>query len=157
MNLFSARFAFTFIAAISLWGAALLASSDDRTRLSPQTALDRYVARPDTNYTWRLVKTIPGDGYTTCIIEMISQSWLTTNEVNRTLWQHWLTMVKPDKITGTTGLLFIGGGSNKKEPPTKADDNLAVIATRTQTVVTEVRNVPNEPLLFAGESEDRTE
>jgi len=27
----------------------------------------------------------------------------------------------------------------------------------TQTVVTEVRNVPNEPLLFAGESEDRTE
>ncbi len=114
-------------------------------------------ARPDTNYTWRLVKTIPGDGYTTCIIEMASQSWLTTNEVNRTLWQHWLTLVKPDKTTGTTGLLFIGGGSSKKEPPTKADDNLAVIATRTQTVVTEVRNVPNEPLLFAGESEDRTE
>ena len=34
---------------------------------------------------------------------------------------------------------------------------VALIATRTETVVTEVRNVPNEPLVFAGESEERTE
>src|SRR5437762_12413428 len=102
MNLFSARFAFTFIATTCLGAASLLASSDDRTRLSPQTALDRYVARPDTNYAWHLVNTIPCDGYTTHIIEMISQGWLTTNEVNRTLWRHWLTVVKPDKLSATT-------------------------------------------------------
>src|SRR5206468_2279833 len=157
MNLFSLRFAFMFIATTCLWAAALLASSDERTRLSPQTELDRYVARPDTNYTWRLVNTIPGDGYATCIIEMVSQAWLTTNEVNRTRWQHWLVLVKPEKVSSPLGLLFIGGGSNKKEPPAHADDNLTTIAKTTGTVVAELRNVPNEPLLFAGDNEERTE
>jgi PhoPQ-activated pathogenicity-related protein len=157
MNLLPPRFTFTFIATLYLSAAALLASSAGRTQLTPQTALDRYVAAPDTNYTWRLVNTIEGDGYTTCVIEMTSQAWLTTNEVNRALWQHWLTLVKPDTITNSTGLLFIGGGSNKKELPAGADDNLVTIAKTTGTVVTELRNVPNEPLIFAGETEERTE
>src|SRR5437762_13797731 len=156
MVLLSSRPAVTFEATLVFSTATLIASSTDRTRLSPQTALDRYVAATDTNYTWHLVDTVKGEGCTICFVDMISQAWLSTNEVNRPLWQHWLTIVKPDKVSATTGLLFIGGGSNKKEPPTKADDNLALIATRTETVVTEVRNVPNEPLVFAGESEERT-
>src|SRR6266487_5094881 len=88
---------------------------------------------------------------------MISQAWLTTNEVNRTLWQHWLTIVKPDKLTSTTGLLFIGGGGNKKEPPAKAEANIVTIATNSGTVVTELRNVPNQPLTFTGDDQQRTE
>src|SRR5580765_8700457 len=54
------------------------------------TALDRYVAKPDTNYSYKLVNTLPGTGQTTFVVEMTSQAWLTTNEVNRTLWKHWL-------------------------------------------------------------------
>src|SRR5262249_42458647 len=105
----SPRLIFTLSATLPLSAAALDALSPDRTRLSSQTALDRYITAPDTNYTWHLVNTLPGDGYTTYVVEMISQSWLTTNEVNRTLWQHWLTIVKPHKLASTTGLLFIGG------------------------------------------------
>jgi PhoPQ-activated pathogenicity-related protein len=137
--------------------AALFASSNDRTRLSPETALDRYVARPDTNYAWHVVKAFPGEGYTTYVVDMVSQAWLSTNEVNRTLWHHWLTIIKPDKVTGTIGLLIIGGSANKTEPPAKADANLAMIAKTTGSVVTEIRNVPNEPLTFAGETQERTE
>src|SRR6185369_16928076 len=154
----SLRTSFTFVAALFLSSFALLASdAADRTRLSSQTALDRYVAAPDTNYKWRLVNTVRGEGYTTFIVDMISQGWLTTNEVNRTLWQHWLTIVKPDKLTSTTGLLFIGGGANKKEPPARAEANIITIATNSGTVVTELRNVPNQPLIFTGDNQERSE
>src|SRR3954469_13148619 len=54
----------------------------DRTAIGERTALDRYVRAPDTNYSFRLANTIKGEGYTTYIIDMTSQSWLTTNEVN---------------------------------------------------------------------------
>src|SRR6266545_6970329 len=157
MNSSCLRSALTFAATLVLSAIALLASSTDRTQSTPRTALDRYVARPDPHYTWHLVNATKSEGYTTYILEMISQSWLTTNEVNRPLWQHWLTLVKPDKVTSATGLLFIGGGSNKSEPPPKADANFVTIATASGTVVTELRNVPNEPLLFAGETQERTE
>src|SRR6266566_2226196 len=153
----SLRSALAFAAALFLSALALFASSADRTRLSSQTALDRYVAAPDTNYAWHLVNTVRGEGYTTYIVDMISQAWLTTNEVNRTLWQHWLAIVKPDKLTSTTGLLFIGGGSNKKEPPAKAEANIVTIATNSGTVVTELRNVPNQPLTFTGDNQERRE
>src|SRR6266487_2106354 len=153
----SLRSALTFTATLFLSAVALLAPSADRTRLSSQTALDRYVAAPDPNYKWHLVNTVPGEGYTTYIVDMTSQAWLTTNEVNRTLWQHWLTIVKPDKLTSTTGLLFIGGGGNKKEPPAKAEANIVTIATNSGTVVTELRNVPNQPLTFTGDDQQRTE
>src|SRR6266581_3391648 len=154
---FYLRSALTFTAAFFLSAAALLASSADRTRLSSQTALDRYVAAPDTNYTWRVVNSVRDEGYTTYIVDMNSQAWLTTNEVNRTLWQHWLTIVKPDELTSTTGLLFIGGGSNKKEQPGKAEANIVTIATNSGTVVTELRNVPNQPLTFTGDEQERAE
>lgn len=145
-----------FALILAAW-AACPAAPADRTLTGDRTALDRYIAQPDTNYTWRVAKTIPGDGYTTFVIDLISQAWLTTNEVNRTLWQHWLTLVVPNQLRGSTALLFIGGGSNRTNAPGKPDANLIVIAKTTQTVVAELRNVPNQPLLFAGESKGRSE
>src|SRR6185436_9585088 len=67
------------------------------------------------------------------------------------------TIVKPDKLTSTTGLLYIGGGANKMEPPAKAEANIVTIATNTGTVVTELRNVPNQPLNFKGDNQERSE
>src|SRR5688572_16162750 len=119
------------LAAASLcWVAANLHAAPvaDRTALGDRTALDRYVKAPDTNYSFHLATTIKGDGYTTYMIDMISQAWLTTNEVDRPLWQHWLTLVKPDRITSDVGLLFIGGGSHKTNPPSKAEANIIQVA-----------------------------
>jgi PhoPQ-activated pathogenicity-related protein len=122
-----------------------------------RTALDEYVAAPDPNYRFHLVTSIPGNGQTTFILEMTSQAWLTTNEVDRPVWKHWMTLVKPDTVASSKSLLFITGGANDSAPPKSANENLVQIAVATKSVVTELRMVPNQPLVFAGESEGRKE
>src|SRR5436189_5663176 len=79
------------------------------------TALDRYVSAPDTNYSFHLVKALPEKGYTTFILEMTSQAWLTTNEVDRPLWKHWVNIVRPETVTSSKSLLFITGGANEQQ------------------------------------------
>ena len=122
-----------------------------------RTALDDYVAAPDTNYSFRVVNSVPGKGQTTFLLEMTSQSWLTTNEVDRPLWKHWLVIVKPEKVASSKSLLFISGGANDGRQPRGADGNLTRIALETKSIVSELKMVPNQPLVFAGETKGRTE
>src|SRR5579859_3096710 len=122
-----------------------------------QTALDRYVSAADTNYNFHLVRRIPGKGQTTFILEMTSQAWLTTNEVDRPLWKHWMILVRPDQLNSSKSLLLISGGANDGKEPRSADDGLAKIAVLTQSIVTELKMVPNQPLVFSGETEERSE
>jgi PhoPQ-activated pathogenicity-related protein len=122
------------------------------------TPLDTYVHTPDPNYSYTLESTIPGQGCTTYVINMTSQAWRSEKEVNRTVWKHWLTIVKPDKVVTNKGLLFITGGSVDNPAPTKIDEKLAKVAMATQSVVAELKGVPNEPLIFIGdETRPRTE
>jgi PhoPQ-activated pathogenicity-related protein len=124
-----------------------------------ETALDRYVAQKDSVYAWNLVRTIAGKGYQTHVLELISQSWRTEKDVDRPVWKHWLTIVRPDSIRSNKALLFIGGGSNNDPAPAKASDRAVRIATETGTVAAELGMVPNQPLHFTdspqkGRSED---
>ena len=152
----SIRFAFGVLALLQF--AAVSLPGADRTQAGPRTALDRYVKAPDTNYSFRLEKTVEGTGFTVYHLDMISQEWLTTNEVDRTKWQHWLTVIKPDRVRSSTALLFIGGGANRtNSSPSAPDANLVLVATNTETVVAELKNVPNQPLVFAGETKGRSE
>ena len=140
------------LAATGLGAVTLLAQT------SPPTALDRYVAAPDAHYSYTVVSTNIGIGQTTYVLDMTSQAWLTTNEVNRTLWKHWVIIVRPNVVTNSRSLLFISGGSNPgTPPPTSANSTLLQIALDTGSVVTELKMVPNEPLTFAGEGFSRTE
>lgn len=148
--------AFWFALLLALVGVASVAVRavdlpDDRT------ALDRYVAAPDTNYNFSLVQTVPGKSWTTYVLEMTSQAWLTTNEVDRPLWKHWLIVVKPDTLDTAKSLLFIGGGANGGAPPKSAEEQLVKIALATKSVVSELKMVPNQPLVFAGETQGRSE
>ncbi len=122
-----------------------------------ETALDRYVKTPDPAYKWSLVKTIPGDGVTAYVLDMTSQTWLTTNEVDRPEWKHWVVVYKPDTVKHSTALLMIGGGSNQNPAPAKQEPFNAQIAKKTSSVTIELRMVPNQPLSFFGESRKRTE
>jgi PhoPQ-activated pathogenicity-related protein len=121
-----------------------------------ETALDRYVAAPDHSYRYELISTESGDAYTANVLEMTSQRWRTAAEVDRPLWKHWLTIVKPERVTTNTGLLVISGGSNEKPPP-KINPLLTQLALATNSVVSEVRMVPNEPLKFTGDGRKLTE
>jgi PhoPQ-activated pathogenicity-related protein len=118
-----------------------------------QTALDRYVAQRDPVYAWRLERTIPGESYTTHVLELTSQTWRTQQEVDRPVWKHWLTIVRPDRIATSRALLFIGGGRNGTPPPAAPSERAARLAVEAQSVVAELGMVPNQPLRFADSPE----
>jgi PhoPQ-activated pathogenicity-related protein len=122
-----------------------------------KTALDRYVEAPDPAYKYDLVATIPGRGYTAFVIEMTSQSWRSKDEVTRTVWTHWLTVIRPDEVRHRKAFLYVTGGNNTGAAPKTADESLVRIATATGSVAAELRMVPNQPLVFAGETRQRSE
>ena len=125
--------------------------------VAADTALDRYVKKPDATYKYEIVNTVKGEGYTTFIVDLTSQTWRTPEEVNRTVWKHWLTIVKPDRVATSTGFLFITGGSVGRKAPQSANVSYTENALVTHSVVAELQDVPNEPLRFAGETRDRNE
>jgi PhoPQ-activated pathogenicity-related protein len=122
-----------------------------------ETALDRYVKAPDSTYKYEIVNTVKGDGYTLYVVDLTSQTWRKPEEVDRTVWKHWLTIVKPDQVEGNTGYLFISGGSTRDKAPAQANPMYVEMATTTHTVTAELQDVPNEPVTFAGESKPRSE
>src|SRR5438105_12428472 len=110
--------------------------------VAQETALDRYVHAADPSYKWQLVNTIQGEGYKAYIIDLTSQTWKPPIEANRSVWKHWLTIVKPDQVNYTTGFLYITGGSNKDKAPEKIDALVTDLALTTHSVVAELRQVP---------------
>ena len=126
-------------------------------RSSRLTTLERYVASPDPSYRWRAIAALRGGGYTTHLIELVSQCWRDVSEVDRPRWQHQLRLVVPDEIATDAALLVIAGGSNDRAAEAQANPLLAIAAVMTRSVTAELRMVPNQPLTFAGETDPRAE
>ncbi len=122
-----------------------------------QTALDDYVHALDEAYDYKIIKTIKGDGYTTYIIDLTSQTFLTKAEINRPVWKHWLSVVYPDDIKHETAMLIIGGGDNDGKVLKNASDMSVTFATASNSIVAELYMVPNQPLTFTDETEPRWE
>ncbi len=114
-----------------------------------ETALDRYLAKPDAVYGWKVAKELTGDGYRGWVLELTSQTWRSEKEVDRPVWTHWLTIVKPDGAKSNKALLYIGGGENGNPAPDRVSDRAMGLALGTKTVVAELGMVPNQPLYFA--------
>lgn len=131
-----------------LFIALLLAST---VHADDQTALDRYVAKADPAYAFKLVNTVKSPGATTFILELTSQSWLTEKEVDHPIWKHWLTIVRPDTVKTSKGLMIISGGSNDRPAPKSAPVALLLASAATGSVTAEVKGIPSEPLTFAGD------
>lgn len=113
------------------------------------TELDRYVAEPDSSFAWKVISRAGCTVGTALVIDLKSQTWRTTDEVDRTLWQHWLTVVIPRDCTSDVALLIISGGDNGKDAPDGASPRLQAIAAASGAVVAELKMVPNEPLTFS--------
>lgn len=135
-------------------GALLFAIALNQSTLAQETALDRYIRKPDASYSWKLATTITGAGYKGFVLELTSQTWRTADEVDQPVWKHWLTIVKPDRVEYTKALLIIGGGNNINPMPTSISERTLSIAIDTNTVVAELGMVPNQPLAFA-DSKDK--
>lgn len=122
-----------------------------------ETALDRYVAKPDPTYSWKVVRTVEGNPLTQFVVDLKSQTWRSADEVDRPVWQHWLTVVKPSKPTSKLAFLRITGGANGGEPPQSAEAATIRLAEVTNSVVAELKMVPNQPLVLHNDGVRRSE
>jgi PhoPQ-activated pathogenicity-related protein len=135
--------------------AAVLANAP--ALANPKNALDAYVARPDPAFAWRVDHTISGPGYHGAVLDMTSQTWLTEKQVDKPVWKHWLTVVVPDQVSHRIGYLYITGGSNKDSAPKDAPERWVKMALETHSVVSELDDVPNQPLRFTEDPKPRSE
>ncbi|MEZ5584682.1 MAG: PhoPQ-activated protein PqaA family protein [Candidatus Competibacteraceae bacterium] len=126
-----------------------------------QTALDRYVAKPDANFDYFDYDTDDGVLYKTYFLSMTSQQWRTLAEVDRVLWQHDVMITVPAVLfsdSPKTAILLIDGGRNGGDLPDETNEALAVIAVTLGSVVAVVKQIPNQPLFFTDENNrERTE
>jgi len=60
------------LAAVALVSAPALAN--------PKNALDAYVAKPDPAFAWKVAGQVSGPGYHGAVLELTSQTWLTSKE-----------------------------------------------------------------------------
>ena len=125
--------------------------------ISANTVIDEYVHAHDEHYSWRVVNKTDHPTHTAIVAELISQQWLTEEEVDRPVWHHWLSVVIPKSIKSDVGLLWIGGGSNLDPAPDQPPSHITSIALATGTVVAELGMVPNQPLEFHGDGNLRYE
>jgi len=124
------------------------------------TALDDYVAAPDPNYSYALVDTRIGEGYSIFVFFMTSQQWRSPGEVDRVLWTHEVLIAVPwvpHSGNQHTALLLVNGGSNKAAAAGDNDDLLGLLSVVTGSVTAMVSQIPNEPLRFSDEEDSRSE
>lgn len=146
----------TFCAILHLCLFSLLASAAP-PKSAERTPLDEYVQAPDSVYSWNVEKTVSGNPSTTAIIKLTSQKWRDESEVDKPIWEHWLVVVKPEKLKTNKAMLIISGGSNDRGMPKEADDVISRIAEMTGSIVAELKMIPNQPLVFHNDGKPRKE
>ena len=121
-----------------------------------QTDLDAYVHKDDASFNYVIEKVQEFDSYFVHSIRMNSQNFLQSKDVNKTSWSHWLTVIEPKEVKAETALLIISSGDTN-DPLPKAQDALIEIALASNSLVAELKAIPNQPLKFSDESFDRWE
>ena len=141
---------------------SLSLTTQGRTSTAASQALDQYVHEPNPdNYTYELTGTefITEAGVTAYTIDMTSGLWRSTSEVDpdQQLWTHPLIILKPPVISNNTALLFISGGNRGTTSTSEVTEILAPFVLSTGSVAALIKTVPNQPLVFAGQTTGRTE
>lgn len=136
------------ILAVLTLSPALFAEDAKPVLGDPETALARYVARPEPVYGWELKEKAEGNGVTIYKLELTSQTW------QNIVWKHALYVYEPQDVKFQDhAILFVSGGSDLK-PPSLDEQLLGVsIANMSGGRVAMLKQVPNQPL-FDGRVED---
>jgi PhoPQ-activated pathogenicity-related protein len=123
--------------------------------------LEKFVKSGNDVFSYEAVSTIPLSGSTAHIYKMKSQDWRKPSEVDRTGWEHRMTVVVPDDLRSKKAIVFIFGGENTPDFLKPNPGRLGILATfanQTGSVAIQVSQIPNQPLVFADEPDDgRTE
>lgn len=149
---------FVCYVALLLAFVAFVGHSDAKARKGKKiTALDRYVHKPDPNYSYKITNTLKKEGFTVYVVRMTSQQWRTAEEVDKPIWEHWMTITQPDEVVSPTAFMFISGGSATSKEPGPPNGIFTDMAVRTKSVVAELKMIPYEPLTFKDETKSRNE
>ena len=127
---------------------------------SQSSVLDDYINNVDPSTEDSVVSSEAGFGYTSYILNLTSQKWLTDAEVDHPVWQHWIILLVPWEVDYETAFLLINGGGNDATPPDptdEADMAFAYFALESKSVMAILETVPNQPLMFSDEDFTRTE
>ncbi len=122
-----------------------------------QTDLDKYVHQPDSAFSFSIARIDEAKDYRTILVELVSQNYLNSDDVDRTLWKHSLKLVVPRVVQHDTAMLMIGGGDNNNQAISQPTDLAIQFSVTTNSVVAELGMVPNQPLTFATDSKPRWE
>lgn len=133
------------------------ARADEFKLVNRPTPLDEYVAAPDTSYAWKVVHHQREEACQTFVLELTSQRWRSADQVDRTTWKHALIVYKPDSVASDKSLLFVSGGRNNRALPETGREDMRQIAVATRSVVAELGMVPNQPLVFHADGQQRYE
>jgi PhoPQ-activated pathogenicity-related protein len=148
---------------LPLWIASLvlcfgqMAKAKEAVPAADASPLAAYVQKPDPNYKWEVVKTIPGNPAETTVIKLTSQAWRGAPDVDRSAWEHYLVVVKPAELKTDKAFLIVSGGANDRPAPDDANMVVKTIAETTGSIVAELRMVPNQPLTFHDDGKPRKE
>lgn len=129
-------------------------------------ALEDYVRRPEPLYGWSLHHSswdLFADYYH---LRLVSQQWLDEKQVDRPVWTHEMRIAQPRAVfcgdsarTSKVAVLIISGGKNKADGSFSYRMPLygGLIARNFCRPVIELRQVPNQPLVFTDEEKGRVE
>jgi PhoPQ-activated pathogenicity-related protein len=112
------------------------------------TLLKDFVQKEDDAFRFEIINVVEGDSWKEYIVKMVSQEWLTSNDVEETEWWHWVRIVVPNDVEESEALFFIGGGSHKSKAPASAEPALVQIALATKSIVADISNIPFQSLIF---------
>ncbi|MCH6200693.1 PhoPQ-activated pathogenicity-related family protein [Aquiflexum sp. LQ15W] len=139
---------------IFLTGSSCQTKQDEGVGISEKsdTLLHDYVHAVDSTFRYETIHSSEGEGYDYHVMKMHSQHWLTKDIVDDTEWWHYVSMVVPKDTPYETGMMWIGGGSKNSKLPTEPDDLVLAAATRTNSIVAQIHNVPFQPIVFANDT-----
>jgi PhoPQ-activated pathogenicity-related protein len=145
----------TFISLMAFIILAACNSPEQKTETTESSfPLQAYVEAPDETFRYEIRETVLGESWTEYRIYMVSGTWLTHEEVDEPEWWHWLTMVVPDGLRETESLIYIGGGWRGDTIPIAANKEMIEAALITGSVVSQISNIPFQPLDFKGDTKE---
>jgi len=143
------RTKFNLIALLAL----ILLINNQLLAQSTKTALEDFLAKPNSSFAYTLKDSIQHAGITQYELELTSQEW------KEMIWKHRLVILKPATILSDKALLYIGGGKIEDGIPVYRDlddevvKSMGKLALQNQSLIALVFQTPNQPI-FDGKNED---
>jgi PhoPQ-activated pathogenicity-related protein len=147
-----------FVVALVVVLAAVLALPN----VALATPLDDYISAPDPTFSWKVNNTFRSTvlGYTAYNIELVSQTWMTSNETNQPVWKHWLQVCVPDQPDtrySDSAFLYIDGGHTKDPVPKSFNLVPEFVCFQSRTVGVALLQIPNQPIVYYKDGKGRSE